>query len=87
MVICCKAFGRPRHTIGPCITSVFKDTYFYGMVVNQIHPSELQFNTANVFDTEAPFLDLHLLISGDIFKMYDKRDYFDFDNVNFLFLN
>ena len=34
--------------------------YFEGMV-NQIYPSELQLNKANISDTEAPFLDLHLL--------------------------
>ena len=33
--------------------------YFKGMV-NQIYPSELQLNKANISDTEAPFLDLHL---------------------------
>ena len=36
-------------------------------------------------DTEAPFLDLHLSISNGFFssKIYDKRDDFDFDIVNF----
>ena len=34
--------------------------YFKGMV-NQIYPPELQLNKANISDTEAPFLDLHLL--------------------------
>ena len=37
--------------------------YFEGMV-NQIYPPELQLNKANTFDTEAPFLDLHLSISN-----------------------
>ena len=40
-------------------------------------------------DAEASFLDLHLSIS-DAFvktKIYDKRDDFDFDIVNFLFLD
>ena len=34
-------------------------------------------------------LDLHLSISNDIFstKIYDKRDYFDFEIVNFPFLD
>ena len=38
-------------------------------------------------DTEATFLDLHLSISNDIFstKIYDKRDDFDFEIVNFPF--
>ena len=62
--------------------------YFEGMV-NQIYPSELQFNKANTSDTEAPFLDLHLSISNGFVssKIYDKRDDFDFDIVNFPFLD
>ena len=38
--------------------------------------------------TEVPFLDLHLTASGGLgsSKMYDKRDDFDFDIVNFPFL-
>ena len=62
--------------------------YFEGMV-NRIYPSELQLNKANTSDTEAPFLDLHLSISNGCvsFKMYDKRDDFDFDIVNFPFLD
>ena len=48
---------------------------------------ELQLNKANTSDTEASFLDLHLFISNDIVstKIYDKRDDFDFEIVNFLF--
>ena len=38
---------------------------------------------------EAAFLDLHLSISNDIVstKIYDKRDDFDFEIVNFPFLD
>ena len=62
--------------------------YFEGMV-KQIYPSELQLNKANTSDTEAPFLDLHLSISNGFVssKIYDKRDDFDFDIVNFPFLD
>ena len=62
--------------------------YFEGMV-NQIYPSELQLNKANTSDTEAPFWDLHLSISNGFVssKIYDKRDDFDFDIVNFPFLD
>ena len=62
--------------------------YFEGMV-NQIYPSELQLNKANISDTEAPFLDLHLSVSNGFVssKIYDKRDDFDFDIVNFPFLD
>ena len=44
---------------------------------------------ANTSDTEAPFLDLHLFISNGFVssKIYDKRDDFDFDKVNFPFLD
>ena len=62
--------------------------YFEGMV-NQIYPPELQLNKANASDTEAPFLDLHLSISNGFVssKIYDKRDDFDFDIVNFPLLD
>ena len=62
--------------------------YFEGMI-NQIYPSELQLNKANTSDTEAPFLDLHLSISYGFVssKIYDKRNNFDFDMVNFPFLD
>ena len=62
--------------------------YFEGMV-NRIYPPELQLNKANTSDTEAPFLDLHLSISNGFVssKIYDNRDDFDFDIVNFPFLD
>ena len=62
--------------------------YLEGMF-NQIYPSELQLNKANASDTEAPFLDLHLSISNGFVssKIYDKRDDFDFEIVNFPFLD
>ena len=58
-------------------------------MVNQIYPSELQLNKANTSDTEAPFLDLHLSISNGFVssKIYYKRDDFEFDIVNFPFLD
>ena len=62
--------------------------YFEGMV-NRIYQPELQLNKANTSDTEAPFLDLLLSISNGFVssKIYDKRDDFDFDIVNFPFLD
>ena len=62
--------------------------YFEGMV-NRIYPPELQLNKANTSDTEAPFLNLHLSFSNGFVssKIYDKRDDFDFDIVNFPFLD
>ena len=64
------------------------NVYFDNMV-SQIYPSELQLNKANTSDTEAAFLDLHMSISNDIVstKMYDKRDDFDYEIVNFPFLD
>ena len=58
-------------------------------MVNLIYPPELQLNKANTSDTEAPFLNLHLNISNCFVssKIYDKRDDFDFDIVNFPFLD
>ena len=40
-------------------------------------------------DTEASFLDFHLSITDGVVqtKIYDKRDDFDFDIVNFPFLD
>ena len=51
--------------------------------------AELQLNKANISDTEAPFLDLHLSVANGFVssKIYDKRDDFDFDIVNFPFLD
>ena len=62
--------------------------YFEGMV-NQIYPPELQLNKANISDTEAPFLDIHLSAANGFVssKIYDKRDYFDFDIVSFPLLD
>ena len=64
------------------------NVYFDNMV-SQIYPSELQLNKANTSDTEAAFLNLRLSISNDIVstKIYDKRDDFDFEIVNFPFLD
>ena len=60
------------------------DNPYFEVIVNRIYPPELQLNKANTSDPEAPFLDLHLSISNGFvsFKIYDKRDDFDFDIVN-----
>ena len=66
--------------------SNINNVYFDNMV-SHIYPSELQLNRANTSDTKAAFLDLHLSISNNIVstKIYDKRDDFDFEIVNFPF--
>ena len=58
-------------------------------MVDRIYPTELQLNRANYSNTEAPFLDLNLRISNVTvsIKIYDKRDDFHFDIVNFPFLD
>ena len=59
-------------------------------MVDRIYQAELQLNKDNSSDTEAPFLDLNLSISNGTVstKIYDlKRDGFDFDIVNFPFLD
>ena len=56
-------------------------------MVSQIYLSELQLNKANTSDKEVACLELHLSISYDIVstEIYDKRDDFDFEIVNFPF--
>ena len=65
------------------------DNIYFDQMVDRIYPTELQLNRANSSDTDAPFLDLNLCISNGTVstKIYDKRDDFDFDIVNFPFLD
>ena len=65
------------------------DNPYFEQMVCQIYPTELQLNKANSSDTEAPFLDLNLSITNGIVssKIYDKRDNFNFEIVNFPFLD
>ena len=65
------------------------DNIHFEHMVHRIYPAELQLNKANASDTEAAFLDLNLSIHNDIVstKIYDKRDDFNFDYVNFPFLD
>ena len=62
--------------------------YFEGMV-SQIYPPELKLNKSNISDTEAPFLGLHLSLENGFisYKIYDERDDFYFDIVNFQFFS
>ena len=65
------------------------DNNFFDSMGTHIYPSELQLNKANVSDIEATIWDLHLSIWDGFIKLkiYDKRDDFDFDVVNFPFLH
>ena len=58
-------------------------------MVHRIYPAEFQLNKTKASDTEAAFLDLNLSIHNDIVstKIDDKRDDFNFDIVNFPFLD
>ena len=66
------------------------DNPYFEQMVGQIYPTELQLNKANSSDTEAPFLHLNLSITNGIgffSKNYYKRDDFNFEIVNFPFLD
>ena len=65
------------------------DNPYFEPLVGQIYPTELQLNKANSSDPEAPFLDLNLSITNGIVssKIYHKRDDFNFEIVNFPFLD
>ena len=58
-------------------------------MVHRIYPPELKLNGASASDTEGAVSDLNLSIHNDIVstKIYDKWDYFNFDIVNFPFLD
>ena len=84
-----------------CITEAFNsssrylddllniDNIYFDQMVDRIYPTELQLNKANYSDTGGIFLDLNICISNGTVstKLYDKRDDFDFDIVNFPFLD
>ena len=65
------------------------DNPYFEQMVGQKYPTELQLNKANSSDTEAPLLDLNLSIINGIVssKIYDKRNDFNFEIVNFPFLD
>ena len=66
------------------------DNPYFEQMVGQTYPTKLQLNKANSSDTKAPFLDLNLAITNSIvffYLIYDKRDDFNFEIVNFPFLD
>ena len=64
------------------------DNPYFEQMVGQIYPTELQLNKAKSSDTEAPFLDLNLSITnGIVSSKNDKQDDFNFEIVNFPFLD
>ena len=62
---------------------------YFDNMISQIYYSELQLYKSNTSVKEAASFDLTLSISNDIVstKIYDKRDHFDFESANFLFLD
>ena len=65
------------------------DNPYFEQMVDQIYPTELQLNRKNSSETEALVLDLNLLITNGIVssKIYDALDDFNFEIVNFPFLD
>ena len=61
------------------------DNPFFPNKFQSIYPSQLRLNQANVSDTKASFLDLDIILDQGriITKIYDKRDDFNFNIVNF----
>ena len=81
-----EAFNSTSRYLGDLLNI---DNNFFDSRINRIYPSELQLNKANVSYADASFLDLHLSVSDGFVmtKNYDKRDDFDFDIVDFPFLD
>lgn len=62
---------------------------FFNNHIQDIYPKELILTKSSSSDTDVVFLDLHLTIKDNCVKtsLYDKRDDFNFDIVNFPFLD
>ena len=78
------------------ISNCYTVVSYYAMFRHSIYKNSAVYLSVILQDTdirfpvyEAPFLDLHLTISDGFVssKVYDKRDDFDFDLVNFTFLD
>ena len=65
------------------------DNPYFEQMVDLVNPTELQLNKPNSFGTEAPNVDLDVSITNYIrsSKIYDKRKDFNFEIVNFPFLD
>ena len=65
------------------------DNVCFDRVVGRMCPAGLQLGGANSSDAGAPFLGLSLCVSSGTVsaRIYDRRDDFDFDIVNFPFLD
>ena len=55
------------NTTSRCLDDIlYINKVYFDNMVSHIYPSKLQLNKANISDTDAPFLDLHLSISNYI---------------------
>ena len=65
------------------------DNTHFDDFVKTIYPRELTLNKANISDQAASFLDLDISIKDNVLstKIYDKRDDFNFDIVNYPYLD
>ena len=81
-----KLLARPRYLDD--LLYIDNRTYFDGLI-SQIYPPELQLDKAYSSDIEATFLNLHLsVVDGFVsYKLYDQRDDFGFEIVNFSFFD
>ena len=61
------------------------DNKYFDGLIRESYPSKLQLDKANSSETKAPCLDLYLSISDGLISctVYDKRDGFYFEIVNF----
>lgn len=62
---------------------------FFDTKYRSIYPPELLLNKTNTTNVRAPFLDLDITINNNLIetKIYDKRDDFNFDIINFPYLD
>ena len=60
------------------------DSTCFEQLVGRMYPTELQISKTNYSDTEAPFCITNGIVPS---KIYDKRDDFNFEVVNFPFLD
>jgi hypothetical protein len=65
------------------------DNPLFEQYIHKIYPKELVLNRSCISNTDAAYLDLHLTINNNLIKtsLYDKRDDFNFEIVNFPFLD
>ena len=63
---------------------LYIDSPCFEQLVGLMYPTELQLSKANSSDTEAPFCITNGIVSS---KIYDKQDDFNYEIVNFPFLD